>query len=182
MISSSVIGRRGRFVVFFFPPLSLTYILQIPISVKPLRPASLSFTHLNYDFLGLLPTVESLAFRGRRLHETAIQRQSVLHAPDIFLTVDVEAANHKLIVNFVDDGRLVLYQGEWKEIKLWIVNAGTTNIDEMWMVAGPEDELLVDDSDCIESQGTLVHPLGYHIFNSVFIPSRPLEARGFSFQ
>lgn len=126
---------------------------QIPISVKSSRSASLTITHATYDFLSLLPSIESLATRGRRLQDTALQRQSTMYALDVLIKVEIEEASHKLLVDFVDDGRLVLAQGECKQMRLWLSNAGTGIIDEVWMVTGQEDEIWVDDDDSLKSAG-----------------------------
>lgn len=99
--------------------------------------------HLTYNFLGLLSATESLASRGRRLNDTPLQRQGVTYGPDMLMSIEVEPANQKLLVQFVDDGRLELYRGENKEMKLWISNVGTTDIDELWMVSGAEDHIWV---------------------------------------
>lgn len=101
-------------------------------------------THVTYDFLSLLPSSESLVSRGRRLQDTPTQRQTATYGSDLTLKVDVEQASQKLLVNFVDDSRLVLVQGECKVMKLWLSNAGTRNIGEMWIVAGTDDEIWVD--------------------------------------
>jgi hypothetical protein len=50
---------------------------------------------------------------GRRLQETALQRQ---RAPDVLIKIEVEETRNKLVVNFVDDGRLVLAQGATKSL------------------------------------------------------------------
>jgi hypothetical protein len=55
--------------------------------------------------------------------------------------VEVAEVDHKLLVNFVEDRRLVLAQGESKPMMLWFSNAGTRPIGEVWMVAGSEDEI-----------------------------------------
>jgi trafficking protein particle complex subunit 8 len=99
---------------------------------------------VTYQFLSLLPASESLASRGPRLQETAPQRQAAIYGSDMTVNVEVEEASQKLLVNFVDDGRLVLLQGECKRMKLWLSNAGTQSIGDVWMVAGTEDEIWVD--------------------------------------
>src|ERR1700709_1291632 len=116
---------------------------QISIAIKSSKPASLTITGLAYDFLGLLPTVESLARRGRRLQQTPQQRQTVTYAPDVFLKLDVEEASQELAVAFVDDGQLVLAEGECKRMKLWMSNAGSRDIGEVWIVVGPGHQLWV---------------------------------------
>ncbi|KAF8078759.1 ER-golgi trafficking TRAPP I complex 85 kDa subunit-domain-containing protein [Lyophyllum atratum] len=113
----------------------------VPICIKSTRAASLIITHATYDFLSLLPSNESLACRGRRLHDTPAQRQEPTYAPHTNIKVEVEDVNHRLIVDFVDDERLVLAQGERKGLKLWFSNAGSRPIKEAWMVSGLEDEI-----------------------------------------
>ncbi|THV07645.1 hypothetical protein K435DRAFT_825459 [Dendrothele bispora CBS 962.96] len=116
----------------------------IPISVRSSRTASLIITHATYDFLALLPTSESLACRGRRLHDTPAQRQNRTYAPDILLKVDVAEANHKLLANFVDDRRLSINQGENWPVGLWLSNTGNAPINEVWMIISPEDDIWVN--------------------------------------
>ncbi|KAJ7293446.1 ER-golgi trafficking TRAPP I complex 85 kDa subunit-domain-containing protein [Mycena rebaudengoi] len=117
----------------------------VPITVKSSRPTSLTFTHVTYEFLSLLPTTESLASRGRRLHATPAQRQQPTYAPEVLIKVDIVEAAHKLLVNFVDDRRLVLGEGESKSMRMWFVNRGNKPIGQVWMVAGEEDEIWVGD-------------------------------------
>ncbi|OJA16247.1 hypothetical protein AZE42_00079 [Rhizopogon vesiculosus] len=119
----------------------------ISVAVKSSKPASLTVTGLAYDFLGLLPTLESLARRGRRLQQTPQQRQTVVYTPDVFLKLDVEEASQELAVAFVDDGQLVLAEGECKRMTLWMSNAGSRNIGEVWVVAGPEDQIWIEPLD-----------------------------------
>lgn len=86
---------------------------------------------------------EPLASRGRRLHDTPLQRQQPTYAPDVIVRVEVVAADHKLIANYIEDEQLVLSQGENKLMRLWLTNAGSRPIGEVWMVAGAEDEIWV---------------------------------------
>jgi len=130
---------------------------QIPISVKSSRTASLVITHVAYDFLSLLPASESLACRGRRLHDTPAQRQNRTYAPDIVLKVDVVEAVHKLLANFADDRRLSLSQGENRPVELWLSNTGTAPIGEVWVVIGAEDELCVNHDGDNSSKGRLTY-------------------------
>lgn len=131
-------------MIFIEPLFILSRSYQIPLTIKARRPGSLIIEHLNYDFVSLLPSVESLSSRGRRLQDTALQRQHPTYAPDVPIRVQVAEASHKLIINFVDDQRLVLARGEVKQMRLWFSNAGTRPIGELWMVAGPEDEVWVE--------------------------------------
>lgn len=117
---------------------------QIPIALKSSQPTSVTITHVTYDFLGLLSVKEPLAYRGRRLHDTQAQRITPTYAPDVQLKVNVAEASHKLFINFVDDSRLVLSQGERKAMSLWFSNTGSTPVDEIWVVASPDDELIFE--------------------------------------
>lgn len=91
--------------------------------------------------------MESLARRGRRLQDTPQQRQTITYAPDEFLKLNVEEASQELAVAFVDDGPLVLAEGECKQMKLWISNAGSRDIGEVWVVPGPEDQVWIQPLD-----------------------------------
>lgn len=126
----------------------------ISIAVKASKPASLVITGVAYDFLGLLPTVESLARRGRRLQDTPQQRQTITYAPDEFLKLNVEEASQELAVTFMDDGPLVLVEGECKRMKLWMSNTGSRDIGEVWVVPGPEDEIWIGPLDSEEGSAT----------------------------
>ncbi|KAL4266576.1 ER-golgi trafficking TRAPP I complex 85 kDa subunit-domain-containing protein [Pleurotus pulmonarius] len=116
----------------------------IPIALKSSQPTSVTITHVTYDFLGLLPVKEPLAYRGRRLHDTQAQRITPTYAPDVQLKVNIAEASHKLFINFVDDSRLVLSQGERKAMSLWFSNTGSTPVDEIWVVASSDDELMFE--------------------------------------
>ncbi|KAJ3516458.1 hypothetical protein NLJ89_g1109 [Agrocybe chaxingu] len=123
--------------------------ITVPISLKCDRPAKLSITHATYNFLSMFPSKESLSTRGRRLRDTPQQRLTPTYAPDVLIQVEVVPSDHRLMVNFVDDGRLVLLQGENKTIRLWLTNAGSSPISEVWMVAGPDDEVLLGGEDVL---------------------------------
>ncbi|KAI1793952.1 ER-golgi trafficking TRAPP I complex 85 kDa subunit-domain-containing protein [Ganoderma leucocontextum] len=116
----------------------------IPIGVKCSRPASIVVTNAAFDFFSLLPSIESLAVRGRRLNDTPVQRQGKVYAPDVLIKVEVEEAGQRLHAHFIDDRHLVLAQGEYKHQRIWLTNSGTHPISELWLLAGEEDELWVD--------------------------------------
>ncbi|KAL0579376.1 hypothetical protein V5O48_002652 [Marasmius crinis-equi] len=112
----------------------------IPIAVKSSKATTLVITHARYDFLSLLPTTESLACRGRRLHGTPAQRQTPTYGPDVVLKVVVAEAEQKLLANFVDTQRRVLLEGENTRLRLWLSNAGKRSIGEAWIVSDSDDE------------------------------------------
>ncbi|KAJ7092588.1 ER-golgi trafficking TRAPP I complex 85 kDa subunit-domain-containing protein [Mycena epipterygia] len=142
----------------------------VPIAVKSSRPTSLTILQFAYNFLSLLPSIESLASRGRRLHNTPAQRQHPTYALDVLLGVDVIEATHKLLVNFVDDQQLVLGEGEIKPLRVWFANHGTKAIGEVWMVTGADDEIWVGaeptDDDTAASPATEI----LRSDNSLFVP------------
>ncbi|PPQ67072.1 hypothetical protein CVT25_005673 [Psilocybe cyanescens] len=125
--------------------------ITVPISLRAKQSTALNITHAKYDFLSLLSTTESLAFRGRRLHDTPLQRQHPTYAPDVVMKVDVVPSEHRLFVTFIEDERLVLLQGENKQTRLWLTNAGSKPIGEVWMIAGADDEIWLGTSDKFEN-------------------------------
>ncbi|KAF8973873.1 ER-golgi trafficking TRAPP I complex 85 kDa subunit-domain-containing protein [Flammula alnicola] len=108
----------------------------VPISLKSKRPAKLSITHAKYDFLSQLPITESLASRGR---------QQPTYAPDVVIKVEVVPSDHRLLISYIEDERLVLLQGENK----------TRPITEIWMVSGADDEIWVGAEDISEDSKAL---------------------------
>lgn len=108
------------------------------------RPATLVVTHVKFDFLSLLPVTESLAVRGRRLHDTPQQRQNKVYAPDVLIRLDVEDSGYRLQSSFVDNRPLSLYQGEYKQLDVHIHNAGSRAIGELWVVTEPYSEVWLD--------------------------------------
>lgn len=138
--------------------LLLFILIQISVGVKASRPASLVVTQATFAFLSLLPSTESLASRGRRLHDTPAQRQTPTYAPDVKIKVEVVEASHRLLANFVDDRRLVLAQGETVALSLWLSNSGTQSVDEAWIVTGPDDQVWVAEAEADEdgASGELV--------------------------
>ncbi|EIW64369.1 uncharacterized protein TRAVEDRAFT_158546 [Trametes versicolor FP-101664 SS1] len=114
---------------------------MIPVAIKCTRPAALVVTQAVYEFFSLLPAVESLAVRGRRLNDTPAQRQDKSYAPDVLIRIDVEEAGQRLHAHFVDDRHLNLAQGEYKHQHVWLTNSGTRSIKELWVVTNQEDEL-----------------------------------------
>lgn len=92
-----------------------------------------------------------------------MQRQTATYGPDVAIKVEVEESSQKLMANFVDDSRLVLVQGECKRMDLWIYNAGTRNVGEVWLLAGADDELWVN----LDSNSAEPPSLGDHSFETM---------------
>ncbi|KAI0321379.1 ER-golgi trafficking TRAPP I complex 85 kDa subunit-domain-containing protein [Amylostereum chailletii] len=146
----------------------------IPLTVRASRPGALYVTSVTYDFLALLRVSEPLWIRGRRLQDTPSQRQSKVYAPGVFTKVEVEDAGQRLGVSFVEDGRLVIEHGECRRMRLWLSNNGSESIDEIWLVAGSDDELWIDD----EKEGptiTDVIPSAVETYrsNNSLVPTKP---------
>jgi hypothetical protein len=120
---------------------------------------TLQISHVSYMFLSLLPAMEPLVSRGRRLQDTPHQRQNKIYAPDDVIKVEVEDAIQRLSAQFLDDSRLVLYHGECREMQIWLSNVGTQAISEIWLVGGEDDEFCVDQSGNPETGTRLMAPL-----------------------
>lgn len=101
-------------------------------------------TELTHKFLASIPCSEPLGARGRRLNDTAVQRQEKTYAPDAFVEVETEECRHRLDVNFVDDQQVALIQGERKRLELWVNNTGVEDVNEVWMVSGPENVVWIE--------------------------------------
>jgi len=116
----------------------------VPIQVRALRPGTLVLFQLSYKFYSLLSCIESLHTRGRRLNDTAVQRQGKVYADDVYIQVDAEDCGQRLHVKFVDERPLSLAQGERRLLSIWLSNTGVQDIEELWVVSGAEDELWVN--------------------------------------
>ena len=106
---------------------------------------------ISYEFLGLLPVTETLAVRGHRLQETAAQRQGKVYAPDVFLSVEVETGERRLEVGFDNYLPLIAAHGERVHLSVQLVNIGTKDIGEVWLVHGPSDILWLSDKSELAS-------------------------------
>ncbi|PBK77412.1 hypothetical protein ARMSODRAFT_280722 [Armillaria solidipes] len=150
----------------------------VSVAIKARRPASLIITHATYRFLSLLCTTESLASKGKRLHNTPAQRQTPTYTPDVLIKADVAEASHKLLANFVDDRRLVLGHGETRPLALWLSNTGTRPINEVWLVAGAEDEIWVgDDEHLVPSASASDLSAETLDVDNATIPARPQQVK-----
>ncbi|GJE87623.1 ER-golgi trafficking TRAPP I complex 85 kDa subunit-domain-containing protein [Phanerochaete sordida] len=118
----------------------------IPVAVKCSRPATLVATHVKFSFLSLLPVTESLAVRGRRLHDTPHQRQNKVYAPDVLIKTEVEDSGYRLQTTFIDGRHLSLYQGERRRVDVRLHNSGSRSISELWLVSDTAAQLWIDHS------------------------------------
>ncbi|KAF9650034.1 hypothetical protein BDM02DRAFT_3185724 [Thelephora ganbajun] len=126
----------------------------IPISIRSLRPTRLVLTELTYKFFASIPCSEPLGTRGRRLNDTIVQRQNMTYAPDVFIEVETEECRQRLDTSFVEDKQVALIQGERKRLELWINNTGVEDVNEVWMVSGPENVVWVEKSAAEKPTGS----------------------------
>lgn len=125
--------------------------LQVSISIMPLRPAPLVISHVTYEFLSLLPSSESLSYRGRRLYTAT----NPTYAPDVVLKVAVVDLDYRLAVRFIED-ELLLLQGEYKDVRVLLSNTGTKPITEIWIVADVADDVWLSGSQGGSDKGMQV--------------------------
>ena len=123
------------------------------MSIKSVRPTKLILTQLTYKFFASIPCTESLGTRGRRLNDTAVQRQDKTYAPDVFVEVETEECRQRLDASFVEDSQVALIQGERKRLELWINNTGVEDVNEIWMVSGPENVVWIGNPAAEEPDG-----------------------------
>lgn len=110
-------------------------------------------TELNYKFFASIPCSEPLGTRGRRLNDTAVQRQDKTYAPDVFVEVETEECRQRLDASFVEDHQVALIQGERKRLELWINNTGVEDVNEVWMVSGPENVVWIETPTAEKPEG-----------------------------
>ena len=135
---------------------------QVTVSLKitARKAAPLSFPSLSYNFLSLLPCTESLATRGRRLNDTAAQRQSVMYAPDVLVQVDVQEGGARVQCRFIlpfemhdDSGEdkhqeeISVLDGEIRRETLVIKNVGDRNVEDMWLVLPADGSVWIGEED-----------------------------------
>jgi len=114
-------------------------------------------TELTYNFFASIPCSETLGAHGRRLNDTAVQRQNKTYAPDIFVEIETEECRKRLDATFVEDKQVALIQGERRRLELWINNTGVEDVSEVWMVSGSKNVVWIDKSAVEEPAGeTLV--------------------------
>ena len=62
----------------------------------------------------------------------------------MFVEVETEERRQRLDVSFVEDKQVALVQGERKRLELWVNNAGVEDVNEVWMVSGPENVVWIE--------------------------------------
>jgi trafficking protein particle complex subunit 8 len=67
-----------------------------------------------------------------------------MYADDVYAQMETIDCGQRLHVNFEDEEPLTLVEGERRLFNLWISNTGVQDIEELWLVAGPDDELWID--------------------------------------
>ncbi|THH11203.1 hypothetical protein EW145_g824 [Phellinidium pouzarii] len=117
----------------------------ISIAVKSRSPCMLTISRISYAFLGLLPASESLAVRGRRLQDTALQRQKKIYAPDVHPKVQVETGQCRLAASITGAQSYILACGEQVRMSLQIENIGSEIVGDILLVHGQTDEIWLED-------------------------------------
>ena len=78
--------------------------------------------------------------------------------------MEVAFSQSKLVPSFAEDHPVILKQGETRELGLWLLNAGETAIQEIWVLAGSEHEVwLGNEGDDVTSEWTIP---GFSFWNS----------------
>lgn len=103
-------------------------------------PGTISVTHITYYFLSLLPTTESLAWRGPRLHATPAQRQGKVYAPDHTIRIEILPRGARLEVELAEADSRAMYVGEVRSavvrVENPLVGGGTGAVRDVWLVMG----------------------------------------------
>ncbi|KAG8986225.1 hypothetical protein FRB93_005483 [Tulasnella sp. JGI-2019a] len=110
--------------------------------IRASRVVSLELTSISFNFLGLLPMEETLGVRGRRLNDTAAQRETPAYASDVLMRIDVRKSGGRLhaeLSSSADHPATVLGVGEIKELTVRITNAGSTVVRDLWAVFGESE-------------------------------------------
>ena len=66
------------------------------------------------------------------------------YAPDAFIKIETEERRQRLDVSFVEDKQAALIRGERRRLELWVNNAGVKDVNEIWMVSGPENVVWIE--------------------------------------
>ena len=101
---------------------------------------------MTYKFFASIPCSEPLGTRGKRLNDTAVQRQDKTYAPEVFVEVETEECRQRLDASFVEDEQVALIQGERRQLELWVNNTGVGDVSEIWVVSGPENVVWIEKS------------------------------------
>lgn len=103
-------------------------------------------TELTYKFFASIPCSEPLSTRGRRLNDTAVQRQNKTYATDVFVEIETDECKQRLDASFVEDEQVALIQGERKRLELLINNTGVEDVGEIWVISGSENVVWIGES------------------------------------
>ncbi|KAG8880663.1 hypothetical protein FRB97_000617 [Tulasnella sp. 331] len=105
--------------------------------IRASRVVSLEMTSICFGFLGLLPMEEPLGVRGRRLNDTAAQREAPVYASDVLMRVDVRRSGGRLHAEISTDQPVQpLGVGEVRNLSVRITNVGSTGVQDLWVVFG----------------------------------------------
>ncbi|PVF97590.1 hypothetical protein CPB86DRAFT_785718 [Serendipita vermifera] len=112
---------------------------KISIAVNPLISGKLCIADAKYLFISSLPVTEALSIRGKRLNDTASQRQDIVYAPSRQITLLVKEGGCRLEAEVVDededdeDEPIELIQGELHHMTVRLKNIGTSDINQLWL-------------------------------------------------
>lgn len=87
------------------------------------------------------------------MNVTAVERQSKMYAADIIPRIEVVNNDTRLLVDNFHRNSHVLYHGERTRIVTRLVNAGKTDIGEVWVIMGRYDRATVILPNSLESTG-----------------------------
>lgn len=92
-------------------------------------------------FSGLLPMEETLGVRGRRLNDTAAQRETATYASDVLMRVDVRKSGGRLNAELsaTNEPMPALGVGEIRKLSVRITNVGSTGVRDLWAVFGESE-------------------------------------------
>jgi hypothetical protein len=90
-------------------------------------------------FISTLPVTEALSVRGKRLNDTASQRQNIVYAPSRQIVLLVKEGGCRLEAELVEDDEddedepIDLIQGELHDMIIRLKNIGTSDITQIWL-------------------------------------------------
>ena len=119
----------------------LNSVSQVSLGITCSRPTKLVVSQITCSFLSLFPVTESLAVRGARLNDTAVERQNKMYSADKFPFTEVVNNDTRLVIDTTEDNPSTLYHGEHGQFVVKLFNSGKTTIDEIWVVPARHDRV-----------------------------------------
>lgn len=69
-----------------------------------------------------------------------------MYAADVFLKIRIEEGIRRLDASFMETDRAIFAQGEIMSVSLQLVNSGTRDVGEAWIVHGRSDAIYLNAS------------------------------------